>query len=127
MALSALIFPVILCQNVFHSSFWMLCRGLASILHCDEFRDLFPETTKVKCLSDAGVFLDAINVSGGRTLRNLYEGVVILQDVQKNLPKTCTNQLDPTSVLYVGIISMEKFCAAKRFLVYYSICTFKLQ
>jgi hypothetical protein len=41
------------------SSFWMLCRGLASILHCDEFRDLFPETTKVKCLSDAGVFLDA--------------------------------------------------------------------
>lgn len=33
--------------------------GLASILHCDEFRDLFPGTTKVKCLSDAGMFLDA--------------------------------------------------------------------
>lgn len=33
--------------------------GLASILHCDEFRDLFPRTTKVKCLSDAGLFLDA--------------------------------------------------------------------
>lgn len=33
--------------------------GLASILHCDEFRDLFPKTTKVKCLSDAGMFLDA--------------------------------------------------------------------
>lgn len=32
--------------------------GLASILHCDEFRDLFPRTTKVKCLSDAGLFLD---------------------------------------------------------------------
>ncbi|XWS46363.1 hypothetical protein CRYUN_Cryun14cG0058800 [Craigia yunnanensis] len=31
--------------------------GLASILHCDEF--LFPKTTKVKCLSDAGLFLDA--------------------------------------------------------------------
>uniref|UniRef100_A0A2N9G6Z6 Pectin acetylesterase n=1 Tax=Fagus sylvatica TaxID=28930 RepID=A0A2N9G6Z6_FAGSY len=74
--------------------------GLASILHCDEFRDLFPETTKVKCLSDAGVFLDAIDVSGGRTLRNLYEGVVTLQDVQKNLPKTCTNQLDPTSCFF---------------------------
>lgn len=33
--------------------------GLASIIHCDEFRDLFPKTTKVKCLSDAGLFLDA--------------------------------------------------------------------
>ncbi|KAF5455513.1 hypothetical protein F2P56_025079 [Juglans regia] len=70
--------------------------GLASILHCDEFRDLFPRTTKVKCLSDAGLFLDAVDVSGGRTLRNMYGGVVNLQGVQKNLPNTCTNHLDPT-------------------------------
>ena len=33
--------------------------GLATIIHCDEFRGFFPETTKVKCLSDAGLFLDA--------------------------------------------------------------------
>lgn len=33
--------------------------GLASILHCDEFRDLFPTSTTVKCMSDAGMFLDA--------------------------------------------------------------------
>ena len=33
--------------------------GLASILHCDEFEDMLPHTTKVKCLSDAGMFLDA--------------------------------------------------------------------
>ena len=32
--------------------------GLASILHCDEFRGLFPGSTKVKCLSDAGLFMD---------------------------------------------------------------------
>ncbi|KAK9920098.1 hypothetical protein M0R45_028660 [Rubus argutus] len=44
--------------------------GLASILHCDEFRGLFSRNTKVKCLSDAGMFLDAADVSGGRTLRN---------------------------------------------------------
>ncbi|KAF8394767.1 hypothetical protein HHK36_020982 [Tetracentron sinense] len=72
--------------------------GLASILHCDEFRDLFPRTTKVKCLSDAGLFLDAVDVSGGRTLRNMFGGVVSLQGVQKNLPHTCTNRLDPTSL-----------------------------
>ncbi|KAF3787380.1 Pectin acetylesterase 7 [Nymphaea thermarum] len=33
--------------------------GLASILHCDEFHELFPRGTRVKCLSDAGYFMDA--------------------------------------------------------------------
>ncbi|XP_057427725.1 pectin acetylesterase 10-like [Lotus japonicus] len=70
--------------------------GLATIIHCDEFRGLFPWTTKVKCLSDAGLFLDALDVSGGRTLRNFFHGVVRLQGVQNNLPRTCTNRLNPT-------------------------------
>lgn len=33
--------------------------GLAVILHCDRFRGLFPSSTKVKCLSDGGLFMDA--------------------------------------------------------------------
>ncbi|XP_028792359.1 pectin acetylesterase 12-like isoform X1 [Neltuma alba] len=74
--------------------------GLASIIHCDEFRSLFPKSAKVKCLSDAGFFLDAIDVSGGRTMRNLYGGVVKLQEVQKNLPESCLNKLDPTSCFF---------------------------
>ncbi|MED6185998.1 Pectin acetylesterase 12 [Stylosanthes scabra] len=74
--------------------------GLASLIHCDEFRSLFPASTKVKCLSDAGFFLDAVDVSGNRTLRNLFGGVVQLQDVQKNLPKSCLDQLDPTSCFF---------------------------
>lgn len=74
--------------------------GLASILHCDEFRNMFPGTTKVKCLSDAGLFLDAVDVSGGRTLRSIYSGVVGLQGVQHNLPRICTNHLDPTSCFF---------------------------
>ncbi|KAK3022175.1 hypothetical protein RJ639_045370 [Escallonia herrerae] len=74
--------------------------GLASILHCDEFRDLLPRSTKVKCLSDAGLFMDAVDVSGGHTLRNFFGGVVSLQGVQKNLPRTCTNHLDPTSCFF---------------------------
>ncbi|URE13110.1 protein notum [Musa troglodytarum] len=52
--------------------------GLASILHCDEFRALFPQSTKVKCLADAGLFLDAVDVGGGRSLRSFYQGVVTL-------------------------------------------------
>ncbi|GFY89123.1 pectinacetylesterase family protein [Actinidia rufa] len=72
--------------------------GLAAILHCDEFRYLFPRRTKVKCLSDAGLFLNAVDVSGGHTLRNVFDSVVTLQGVRKNLPYTCTNHLDPNSV-----------------------------
>ncbi|KAG1326079.1 putative Pectin acetylesterase 10 [Cocos nucifera] len=54
--------------------------GLASILHCDDLRALFPgNTTKVKCLADAGLFLDATDVAGRHTLRSFYEGVVTLQ------------------------------------------------
>jgi hypothetical protein len=30
------------------------------ILHCDEFQNLFPGTTKVKCLSDAGLFRECL-------------------------------------------------------------------
>ncbi|PKI48177.1 hypothetical protein CRG98_031442 [Punica granatum] len=74
--------------------------GLASVLHCDEFRGLFPAKTKVKCLSDGGLFLDAVDVSGGRTLRNFYDGVVNTQGVEENLPRICTNHLDPTSCFF---------------------------
>ncbi|KAI9081050.1 hypothetical protein K1719_037030 [Acacia pycnantha] len=73
--------------------------GLAAIIHCDELHGLFPSTTRVKCLSDAGLFLDA-DVSGGRTLRDLYGGFVGLQGVLKNLPRICTNHLDPTSCFF---------------------------
>ncbi|KAJ9696811.1 hypothetical protein PVL29_008826 [Vitis rotundifolia] len=74
--------------------------GLASILHCDEFRGLFPKTTKVKCLSDAGLFLDATDAAGGHTMRNFYAGVVGLHGVVKNLPSTCLSRLDPTSCFF---------------------------
>nr|XP_019071593.1 pectin acetylesterase 3-like isoform X3 [Solanum lycopersicum] len=74
--------------------------GLASILHCDEFRTLFPSSTKVKCLSDAGLFMDATDVSGGHALRDVFKGVVSVQGLQKMLPSNCTNKLDPTSCFF---------------------------
>lgn len=50
-----------LIQNGFLQALLSGCSagGLASILHCDKFRYLFPKATKVKCLSDAGMFLNA--------------------------------------------------------------------
>jgi len=32
--------------------------GLAALIHCDNFRQVLPEEATVKCLSDAGFFLD---------------------------------------------------------------------
>ncbi|XP_065854618.1 pectin acetylesterase 12-like [Euphorbia lathyris] len=46
--------------------------GLASILHCDEFRNFFPGKSRVKCLSDAGLFrrmtLSQVTKSGKRKM-----------------------------------------------------------
>ncbi|ONI29686.1 hypothetical protein PRUPE_1G208600 [Prunus persica] len=70
--------------------------GVATVLHCDEFRAMFRGTTRVKCLSDAGLFLDVIDVSGRRTLRNMFRRVVSLQGAYKSLPWSCTNRLNPT-------------------------------
>ncbi|VVA90600.1 unnamed protein product [Arabis nemorensis] len=74
--------------------------GLSSILRCDDFKGLFPPTTKVKCMSDAGFFLDAVDISGGHSLRRMYSGVVNTQGLQNTLPRTCTSHLDPTSCFF---------------------------
>ncbi|XP_048601312.1 pectin acetylesterase 12 isoform X4 [Brassica napus] len=62
--------------------------GLAAILRYDEFRNLFPGSTKVK---------------------NLYNGIVEFQSVKNNLPRLCTNHLDPTSCFFPdNLISQMK-------------------
>ncbi|XVE57251.1 hypothetical protein DITRI_Ditri04bG0076700 [Diplodiscus trichospermus] len=67
--------------------------GLASILHCDRFRSLFPATTKVKCISDAGFFIHAKDVSGGQHIENFYSQVAKLHGSVKNLPASCTSRM----------------------------------
>jgi hypothetical protein len=74
--------------------------GLSTILHCDQFRALFPGNTKVKCLADAGMFLDVADVSGGNTIRSFFQGVVDMLGVAKNLPGTCTSRMDATSCFF---------------------------
>ncbi|CAH9133846.1 unnamed protein product [Cuscuta epithymum] len=69
--------------------------GLATILHCDEFQKFFGRGTTVKCLSDAGLFMNAMDVSHGRTLQKFFQGVVKVQGSYKNLPSSCTGHRDP--------------------------------
>ncbi|CAK9185037.1 unnamed protein product [Ilex paraguariensis] len=72
--------------------------GLASFLHCDNFTSYLPSNASVKCLSDAGFFLDARDISLNYTMRSFYEDVVSLQmlssnfqGVEQNLDKNCTS------------------------------------
>lgn len=32
--------------------------GLATLIHCDDFREIMPKDANVKCLADAGFFLN---------------------------------------------------------------------
>uniref|UniRef100_A0A7N0TB31 Pectin acetylesterase n=1 Tax=Kalanchoe fedtschenkoi TaxID=63787 RepID=A0A7N0TB31_KALFE len=69
--------------------------GLATILNCDRFRSMLPASTKVKCLADAGYFIDAKDVSGVQRIQNFYNDVVATHGSAKNLPVGCTSKLKP--------------------------------
>eukprot|EP01018_Ginkgo_biloba_P034079 Gb_04448 [translate_table: standard] len=75
--------------------------GLASGLHCDNFRELLPKHARVKCLVDAGFFIDAKDISGSERIRSFYSEVVTVQGVAKNLPKGCTSHMDATKCFYL--------------------------
>ncbi|CAL4953299.1 unnamed protein product [Urochloa decumbens] len=74
--------------------------GLATLLHCDNFRAKFPQEVSVNCLPDGGFFLDAKDLSGERFIRSLFNGVVQLQNVSEVLPKDCLANKDPTECFF---------------------------
>ncbi|KAK4252615.1 hypothetical protein QN277_014362 [Acacia crassicarpa] len=69
--------------------------GLTSILHCDRFGALVPASAKVKCLSDAGYFINTKDVSGAQHIEKFYSQVVETHGSAKNLPRSCTSRLSP--------------------------------
>ncbi|KAL6613715.1 hypothetical protein ACP70R_035985 [Stipagrostis hirtigluma subsp. patula] len=73
--------------------------GLATLLHCDDFRARFPQEVSVKCLPDAGFFLDEKDISGQRSMWTVYNGVVHLQNVTKVLSKDCLANKDVTELI----------------------------
>jgi len=74
--------------------------GLSTLLHCDNFRGRFPQEVSVKCLPDAGFFLDAKDLSGERFFRSVFDGVVQLQNVSEVLPKDCLAKKEPTECFF---------------------------
>ncbi|KAI9160619.1 hypothetical protein LWI28_010039 [Acer negundo] len=67
--------------------------GLAVFLHCDNFINFLPRTASVKCLSDAGFFLDVRDIALNHTMRSFFKILVQLQGIEKNLNPNCTNSL----------------------------------
>ncbi|MCO5547285.1 hypothetical protein L7F22_000732 [Adiantum nelumboides] len=63
--------------------------GLASIIHCDNFRSQLPENAVVKCLSDAGFFLDSRDVMNRSFIQSFYRDVVSLHGIAAQLPRYC--------------------------------------
>ncbi|KAK7270487.1 hypothetical protein RIF29_23666 [Crotalaria pallida] len=53
--------------------------GLATFHHCDNFAEHLSSNANVKCLSDAGFFLDGRDINSKYTARNFFKGVVELQ------------------------------------------------
>ncbi|KAL5744624.1 hypothetical protein ACOSQ2_027740 [Xanthoceras sorbifolium] len=67
--------------------------GLAVFLHCDNFIKFLPRTASVKCLSDAGFFLDERDISLNHTMRSFYKNLVDLQGIKQSLDPNCTKSL----------------------------------
>ncbi|KAG0491640.1 hypothetical protein HPP92_005038 [Vanilla planifolia] len=63
--------------------------GLAAFLHCDALSQVLPESVIIKCMSDAGFFLDVRDISGNDTFSNSFYDLVVLQGVQSSLNKAC--------------------------------------
>ncbi|KAM6574616.1 hypothetical protein CsatA_022943 [Cannabis sativa] len=69
--------------------------GLATLIHCDDFRKLLPKDVVVKCLADAGKsFLISI-------LTHFILTEIILQSLAKSLPKECVEKMkEPSECLF---------------------------
>ncbi|KAG8476304.1 hypothetical protein CXB51_033099 [Gossypium anomalum] len=67
--------------------------GLATFLHCDNFTKMLPSNASVKCLSDAGFFLDKRDISLNYSMRSFYHDLVALQGIEQNLNPNCTRSI----------------------------------
>ncbi|KAG9159173.1 hypothetical protein Leryth_018164 [Lithospermum erythrorhizon] len=83
--------------------------ALATLLHCDYFREIFPKDANVKCLSDGGLFLNVYcssrtlvnsslsrkDIKGRDSIELFYQDVVHLQGVADSLDKDCLSKVKP--------------------------------
>ncbi|XP_058086943.1 pectin acetylesterase 8-like [Magnolia sinica] len=81
--------------------------GLAAILHCDNFHALLPIGAKVKCLSDAGYFVNVKDISGKEYIQTYFNEIVTLHESTKNLPSSCTSKIKPNMCFFPQYIVQQ--------------------
>ncbi|KAL3623082.1 hypothetical protein CASFOL_031898 [Castilleja foliolosa] len=69
--------------------------GLATLIHCDDFRNILPKDVNVKCLADAGK-----DIAGNHTIESFYHDVVYLQGVAKSLNHDCVARSEPSKCFF---------------------------
>ncbi|VFR03562.1 unnamed protein product [Cuscuta campestris] len=67
--------------------------GLTSILHCDKFKGLLPPSATVKCLADAGYFINVLDISRTPHIEQFYDDVVTTHGSANSLPSLCTSKM----------------------------------
>ncbi|KAK4364974.1 hypothetical protein RND71_016332 [Anisodus tanguticus] len=72
--------------------------GLATILNCDKFKSLLPNNARVKCVADAGFFIDGKTIAGTSYIEETYRRIVNLHGSAKNLPSACTSVMEPSLI-----------------------------
>ncbi|XP_055822180.1 pectin acetylesterase 8-like [Solanum dulcamara] len=70
--------------------------GLATILNCDKFKCLLPESARVKCVADAAFFINRKTIYGTSYIQEMYQKIVNLHGSAKNLPSACTSVMEPS-------------------------------
>lgn len=74
--------------------------GLSSILHCDKFKTALSSANVVKCMSDAGFFVDMKTYKGENKIQTYFKNVIDLQNVSGTLPKYCTEKRNPIECFF---------------------------
>ncbi|XP_015084370.1 pectin acetylesterase 8-like [Solanum pennellii] len=74
--------------------------GLATMLNCDKFKCLLPESAKVKCVADAAFFINSKTIYGTSYIQEMYRKIVNLHGLTKNLPSACTSVMEPSLCLF---------------------------
>ncbi|KAK6942959.1 Pectinacetylesterase/NOTUM [Dillenia turbinata] len=80
--------------------------GLATLIHCDDFQERFHEDSTVKCLADAGFFINEKDITQDYSMQSFYGDVAQLQvhvlfhGVAKSLNPDCITKLEPAKCLF---------------------------
>ncbi|KAG1371695.1 putative Pectin acetylesterase [Cocos nucifera] len=74
--------------------------GLATFIHCDDFHALLPKEVTVKCLADAGFFIDEYMFLSNFHALHDYFFVYVVLNVGKNLPKECISRMEASQCFF---------------------------